>query len=128
MAMKVVHCKKDKYDIYIGRTYGAIKDTGWGNPFIIGVDGDRNAVIRKYESYILGNKELLARLPELKDKILGCWCSPLACHGDVLIELCNMEPEKLKYYSEIFGKHPGYTDHPYYNDIVELEKERYKVK
>jgi hypothetical protein len=23
-------------------------------------------------------------LPELKDKILGCYCKPLSCHGDIL--------------------------------------------
>jgi hypothetical protein len=24
---------------------------------------------------------------ELKGKILGCWCHPLPCHGDVLVKL-----------------------------------------
>ena len=31
--------------------------------------------------------ELLARLPELEDKILACWGKPKACHGDVLLQL-----------------------------------------
>ncbi len=22
-------------------------------------------------------------------EVLGCWCSPLPCHGDVLVELAN---------------------------------------
>jgi len=26
---------------------------------------------------------------ELKGKILGCWCAPKACHGDILEELCK---------------------------------------
>lgn len=124
--MKVVHCKKHVYDVYIGRTFGRLKDEGWGNPFVIGVDGDRESVVRKYESYLLGQPQLLARLPELKGKILGCWCAPLTCHGDVLIELCNMDPDKLKYWADIFQKQPGFTDHPYYNDILEFEKERFK--
>jgi hypothetical protein len=44
-------------------------------------------VIRKYKEWILKNEELLGCLGELKDKVLGCYCKPLACHGDVLVEL-----------------------------------------
>ena len=79
----VVHCHKSKYDIYIGRP------SIWGNPFVIGNDGTREEVIEKYRQYILQKPELLNRLPELKDKVLGCWCSPKKCHGDVLVELIN---------------------------------------
>ncbi len=38
--IKVVHCKKERYDIYIGR------GGKWGNPFIIGKDGDREKATR----------------------------------------------------------------------------------
>lgn len=79
--MNVVHCKRDKFDVYIGRP------GKWGNPFAIGKDGTREEVINKYRVYINSKPELLAALPELKDKTLGCWCSPRACHGDVLAEL-----------------------------------------
>ena len=82
--MKVVHCKKEKYDVYIGRP------SKWGNPFTIGKDGTREEVIQKYREYLLANKELMKSLPELKDKTLGCWCKPKACHGDVLIEMVGM--------------------------------------
>lgn len=78
MTIKVVHCKKSSYDIYIGRP------SKWGNPFSIGKHGTREEVISKYEAYIMDNSELLKALPELKGKILGCWCTPKACHGDVL--------------------------------------------
>ncbi len=80
---KVVHCKKEKYDIYIGRP------SKWGNPFRIGRDGTREQVIEKYRQWIKEQPELLAALPELKDKTLGCWCKPKACHGDVLAELAD---------------------------------------
>jgi hypothetical protein len=33
--------------------------------------------------------DLMARLPELKGKVLGCWCAPEACHGDILSEFAN---------------------------------------
>ena len=78
---KVVHCKKEKYDVYIGRK------SKWGNPFEIGKDGTRKEVIEKYRKYVLSNKELMNSLHELEGKTLGCWCKPLACHGDVLLEL-----------------------------------------
>lgn len=78
---KVVHCKKEKYDIYIGRP------SKWGNPFTIGKDGTREEVIQKYEKWIKTQSNLLRDLHELKNKVLGCWCSPKACHGDILIKL-----------------------------------------
>ena len=79
---RVVNKKQTKtYDVYIGR------GSKWGNPFKIGNDGDRNEVIQKYEDHIRNSPELLEALPELKGKVLGCWCRPKACHGDVLINL-----------------------------------------
>lgn len=47
-------------------------------------DGDRDEVIRKYEQYLASRPELIARLPELLGKTLGCFCAPKACHGHVL--------------------------------------------
>lgn len=84
--MYVVHCKRSAYDVYIGRP-GV-----WGNPFVIGKDGDRATVVAKYREWLLRQPELVARArQELKGKILGCWCSPQACHGDVLAEIANKE-------------------------------------
>ena len=77
----VVHCKKEKYDVYIGRP------SKWGNPFSIGKDGTREEVIQKYKEWISQQPELLADLPSLKGKVLGCWCKPQACHGDILAKL-----------------------------------------
>lgn len=74
----VVHCKREPYDVYIGR------GSKWGNPFRIGEDGDREEVISKYEAYIMSRRDLLDSLPELQGKVLGCWCKPKACHGDIL--------------------------------------------
>ena len=78
---KVVNLRNEKYDMYIGR------GSKWGNKFIIGRDGDREEVIKKYKKWILIKKELLNSLHELKGKALGCFCKPLACHGDILLEL-----------------------------------------
>jgi len=89
--MKVVHCKKEKYDVYIGRP------SKWGNPFILGRDGTREEVVAKYREYILNKPELMQALPELRGKTLACWCAPLACHGDVLVELIHEFLEEDKH-------------------------------
>lgn len=73
--------REEKYDVYVGR------GSKWGNRFIIGKDGSREEVISKYRKWILENDKLLNCLNELKGKVLGCYCKPLACHGDVLVEL-----------------------------------------
>lgn len=79
----VVHCKKSNFDVYIGRP------SKWGNPFVIGRDGSREEVIKKYEDWVLKNVDLIASINELKNKVLGCWCKPNSCHGDVLAKICN---------------------------------------
>lgn len=57
----------------------------WGNPFEIPDDGDRKTVIKNFERHYLPHKPgLLVRLPELRGKVLACWCAPEPCHGDVL--------------------------------------------
>ena len=91
----VVHCKKGKYDVYIGRAVprNGMKASVWGNPFVLGRDGTREEIMVKYRAWLLGNEELLTRLPELKGKVLGCWCAPLACHGDILSEMANRRRE-----------------------------------
>ena len=83
MECKVVNLRKEKYDVYIGR------GSKWGNRFVIGKDGDREEVVGKYKEWLLQNKELLGSLHELKGKVLGCFCKPNACHGDILVELVN---------------------------------------
>lgn len=83
---QVVHCKKSNYDVYIGRP------SDWGNPFVIGKDGDRADVIRKYRNWIMRQPDLLARVKkELQGQRIACWCKPEACHGDVLAEIADAE-------------------------------------
>lgn len=82
MTARVVHCKREKYDVYIGRP------SPFGNPFKLGADRDRYECIARYESYVRDNPELMARIKrELRGKVLGCWCAPKMCHGDVLVKI-----------------------------------------
>lgn len=71
--------------------------SAWGNPKVVGIDGSRPEVIEAYRGWISGRPDLLERLGELDGKRLACWCAPLPCHGDVLLELlAAREPEDLK--------------------------------
>lgn len=87
--MSVVHCKRAPFDVYIGRP------SPWGNPFVIGRDGDRAQVIARYRRWISRQPALLARIPTLREKALGCWCAPQPCHGDVLAELAALSDRQL---------------------------------
>jgi len=94
MSAKVVHCKKELYDVYIGRP------SKWGNPFSHLPNSiakykveTRDEAVAKFEEWITKGEgqHLLKDLHELKGKVLGCWCKPQSCHGDVLLKLANTE-------------------------------------
>lgn len=89
---RVVHCKHETFDVYIGRKTRDMPRSIWGNPYVIGKDGTREEVIEKYREYIMGKPELLKQLESLRGKKLGCWCKPQKCHGDILIELLETRP------------------------------------
>ncbi|HZR02825.1 MAG TPA: DUF4326 domain-containing protein, partial [Burkholderiales bacterium] len=64
--------------------------TKWGNPFKVGRDGSREAVIAKYEAWLLARPKMVEAVKsELRGKDLLCWCAPLPCHGDVLLRIAN---------------------------------------
>lgn len=95
----VVHCRKAPFDVYIGRDNPmlGLRDVGFSNPFSHKANSSaeirvatRQEAIERYETWVLTQPELLERIRrELKGKILGCWCSPLACHGEVLARIAN---------------------------------------
>ena len=66
-----------------------LKASVWGNPFKLGKDGTREEIMAKFRAWLPTQPELMRRLPELKGKVLGCWCAPEACHGDILSEFAN---------------------------------------
>lgn len=109
MSTSVVHCKKDKYDVYIGRP------SKWGNPYThimnkqtkaAYVVGTRIDAIESYRKYLLSSP-LYNGLHELKDKVLGCWCYPYACHGDVLAAYTDKTISRFKgFYSFLSNFYP----------------------
>lgn len=101
MPTTVVHCKREPFDIYIGRRRGP--EGKWGNPYshLAGTIAKYRVPtleesIRSYEAWILKQPELMSALHELRGKALGCWCKPkdgfngrLLCHGQVLAKLAD---------------------------------------
>jgi len=104
METDVIHCKNaaavnaagDRY-VYVGRP------TKWGNPFshksntkAIHKTDTREEAVRRYEDYLIANRELITALTELKGKVLGCWCSPKLCHAQILAKHADMIEEHLE--------------------------------
>jgi hypothetical protein len=76
--------------VYVGRRTRGWPASPWGNPYIVGRDGTLAEILARYEhEYLPSRPDLLARLPELRGKTLGCWCSPKPCHADVLARLAD---------------------------------------
>ena len=79
--------------VYIGR--GSM----WGNPFVIGQDGDRDEVCEKHAQYLrqkVRSGEISKRqLAELHGKDLVCFCAPLRCHGEILSKAAEWAFEEL---------------------------------
>jgi hypothetical protein len=86
----------DSQYVYIGRFMpNQIPiNSKWRNPFPINKktpdqEKERRRVLIEFKEYLTDQPMLLKQIPELKDKVLGCWCKPLPCHGDVLAELAD---------------------------------------
>ena len=88
--MPTVYNKRDgapRDAVYIGR------GSPYGNRFRIGPDGDRVAVIARYERWLADQHHLLRALDELRGRDLVCFCAPRPCHGDLLLRLANATPD-----------------------------------
>jgi len=112
--MRVVHCKRGSYDIYIGR--GSI----YGNPFshkhgtkAAWVVDTRDMAIECHLRWLRGDIKLsdliwpsepptLEQILELDEKTLGCWCHPSPCHGENYIQICKYR--RLWYYDRWYLK------------------------
>ena len=84
------------------RDKGAVRidrATPLGNPFVMKEEASRDKVIEDYREYFrhqveeLKNPAMLEQLREIwkvakrdGEVILGCWCAPKRCHGEVIKE------------------------------------------
>jgi hypothetical protein len=72
--------------VYVGRP------SKWGNPFRVTKRDSNEEACARYRNW-LGDKIARGTLDpeELRGKHLICWCAPLQCHADILLELANQE-------------------------------------
>ncbi|MDX0497993.1 DUF4326 domain-containing protein [Sinorhizobium medicae] len=78
----------------------------WGNPFVVGKNGDASYWVDLYKALLAGllrvgagpdiqalahtRRFVAENAHELHGKNLACWCRPGApCHADVLLEFAN---------------------------------------
>lgn len=106
--IRVVHCKKEPADVYIGRP------GPYGNPFPLDDardDAKRVAVLQQYRDWIDYNPDFRRFVKQtLQGKTLGCWCAPRLCHGDVLKEVAEdpLQPSEdpiFVFGSNLAGRH-----------------------
>jgi len=92
MPTVVVNIRLDKYDVYIGRA-GKGMDGYFGNPFPLQMSDPRGSTIARYKRWFWDkvNSDVVfeQKVKELRGKRLGCFCKPLACHGDVIVDWLN---------------------------------------
>jgi hypothetical protein len=102
--MRVINGKVEGFSkgVYVGRTMPGLKGSPLANPFKIGRDGSREQVIQRYRLWLWeqikgGNAEVIAELKRiaLEQADVVCWCSPLPCHGDVVIKAAKWVLENL---------------------------------
>lgn len=81
---RVVNKHSEDWEVYIGRP------GPFGNMFKIGPDGNRDEVIAKYkfwfERRLREDPSFRTEVEGLRGKKLGCFCKPLGCHGDVIVD------------------------------------------
>lgn len=78
-----------------GRAVRVDRGSRYGNPFVLGEDGDRDEVCDAYEQAYLPHKpSITKKIKEgaLEGKVLICHCYPQRCHGDCLAEMANCVP------------------------------------
>tara|TARA_B100000700_G_C15063546_1_gene867794 strand:- start:9987 stop:10262 length:276 start_codon:yes stop_codon:yes gene_type:complete len=80
---KAVNIRKEKCDVYCGR------GSKYGNPYVIGEDGNRDNVISLYRNWLWNEIQTrritIKELQSLNGKKLGCYCKPKPCHCDVIV-------------------------------------------
>lgn len=94
--MRVVHCRREAYDVYIGRP------SKWGNTHSHLPNSaaryrtdTREAAVEYFERDMRqrwserGESFVDEYLRPIAGKTLGCWCAPQLCHGEVWVKLCR---------------------------------------
>lgn len=100
----IVNVKHAKCDTYVGRRESGMH---FGNPWThlpipnAIIVGSRDEAIQAYRDWLEGTghseveperrKWILDNLWFLKGRVLGCFCAPLKCHAEILLELIEKQ-------------------------------------
>jgi len=98
----VVHHRKQPYDVFIGRP------AKWSNPFSSKKHASakfkvetKAEALYQYALWVLSQPDMIKSIKEtLSGRVLGCWCAPNRCHGELLAAIANDLPL------------PNYAPHP----------------
>lgn len=97
MTTRVVNLRHESYDVYIGRA-GRGEDGYFGNPVRVGglcsrcgdAHADGGSTLFCYRTYfyarLASDPEFYQRVAALRGAVLGCFCKPHPCHGDIIVE------------------------------------------
>lgn len=81
---RVVHCRRERFDKYVGRP------SLLGNPYELG-DYTREECVSNFYSYarwrMEGDEEFAAAIRACAGLTIGCWCAPKLCHGHAIARL-----------------------------------------
>jgi len=100
---------------YIGR------GSPFGNKFVIGQDGDRDAVCEKHDLDLARDRARLKKLDELAGCDVVCFCTQpdkfVRCHGHTLVKLAAMPFEErlvwaLRRIAQAEGSQPTGSEPP----------------
>jgi hypothetical protein len=84
--------------VYVGHAGNrhAWPESDFANPFHREARIDRDGMLARYRDWLQGRRDLLERLAagELRGRALGCWCAPLACHADVLLQYGGADADR----------------------------------
>jgi len=74
------------------------RSTIFGNPFVLKKDGGeytREESVEEYEKWfydkIETDEKFKKSVEDLQGEVMGCWCKPKECHGDVILNYINQE-------------------------------------
>ena len=108
MATRVVNLRVNEFDIYIGRASPRKSLIGsvFHNPFALNTYAIKSPAEQRFYSLLAfaqyfytklnEEPEFLRQVLALRGKTLGCWCKPLACHGDVIAHFVDVVSEGVE--------------------------------
>lgn len=92
-SVRRIQCRRSRGWHLPSNTIYVDRPSRWGNPFRIGVDGNREEVLSKYRKWLT---QVLVEDPDflepLRGKDLACFCATdESCHAEILLELANSD-------------------------------------